>query len=209
MKNGEFLFLIITFITISVKTQLFPKMAKNLANWTPDDGPPFDPQRDLKFTPIGPPKATYRILSDEKAEKVADQIDLTPRDTYPFTLEICSHDITRFLFIDKWEVLALIGDMKNIFDLDDFTDTIYIYTDYPFSKMVEISIPPLESTYLDRTSYFFTVGYILWEIAKVYEDIFSKKWEEVGVYGHKLSDLGIESIDFFEGKTKAVLSLGS
>lgn len=84
----------------------------------------------------------------------------------------------------------------------EFEKPMYVYSSYPFEKMVEIRIKPIEATRVLKekiqTYQEYNLGYILWQVSRVYEEIYKNRWEEIGVWGHIFSDLAFGSIKIYD-----------
>jgi len=71
--------------------------------------------------------------------------------------------------------------------------TITVDLDYPLSKIARVTIAPYVSRFSERdTEKRMTLGYVLWQLARVYRQIYRahRRW---GVWGHAIDDLQFES----------------
>lgn len=171
-----------------------------LANWNNEDGAPFK-KGDIIKTLIGPPRSEYRKLTD--LENIGHQRKINQKTDlgFDYILGFASLPILSILAVEYQEVIELISDMKgNRMFEDRFNQNLTIYASYPFNHTAEIIIP-----YIDTN---FGVGEVLWELSKVYENIFLEEWKKYQVEGHRLSDLVFEEIKFI-GEYEAILELGS
>lgn len=70
---------------------------------------------------------------------------------------------------------------------------IKVYLDYPFGKIAEIIINPyVDSNYKKQRMDF---GYVIWQVSRVYAEIYKNRWEEFGIWGHAFEDLYLEIME--------------
>ena len=81
-------------------------------------------------------------------------------------------------------------------DLDDY-QPITIYVTYPFNSLIELKIHPVSVTTFGakiKTGNYYWIGYIAWQISKLYEEIFKNEYENVGLGPHCMADLQLASM---------------
>ena len=181
-------------------------MSEGLINWTENEGSPYKtPQISYEFEP-----PSWRILTEGETDKIRNihkQEDFKFfKIFFPLTYylwRICKLNdveatklLTGFNYANDQDYLSI--------DTDDvefpegmkfnFSKPVLVYTSYPFQSMLEIKIFPFKQSLkrFDGKDVVYDsneIGYILWQISKVYEKIYKEHWKEVGVWGHQFSDL--------------------
>ena len=148
----------------------------------------------------------FRILTVNETLEVKQYLQL-PREIVE-RLEMC-HSIWQFQFINNLESTHLISDHQGKTVLRGFNGPLKVYLQYPFSRVVELTINPICRRWNNgKTESFITVGYIFWQIAKTYAKIYKDQWREVGIQDFGLSDLYFEDC-FIDDQGKASLFIGS
>jgi len=159
-------------------------------DWTQEKGNPFDY------------KKTYEDFTKDSEYKIKKEMPDVPKIMARIKMNIPLYSMHT---IEELSHANLVHNMyEDSAKLDKHLnahDAITIYLDYPLGKIVEITSYAIRRTFEEQSErrYFFTVGQIAWEIAKIYADIYQNKWEKVGVWGHGLSDLHLEEIQIRDG----------
>ncbi|MFN7116115.1 MAG: hypothetical protein ACK4TA_04910 [Saprospiraceae bacterium] len=162
-----------------------------LLNWTPDEGQPYYYPSDYYLIT----EPTWKILKEDEANKVFDYFQQPRNLIDKIELNLTSY-VWCFHLIEHVGITKTISDLKGRTYLEDFADLDFIlttYIDYPFHNgIVEVKILPIKYQYADSSE--FWVGYIFWQISKVYAEIYKNHWQEVGVYGHCFGDLAFSEL---------------
>lgn len=172
-----------------------------IVNWNPDRGSPYYYHLDLPEYRYKEP--TWEILAED--HWVNSRLDIwhTKKVIARSTVEYSS--IWSFHLINDVAITPLIRDVygNTIIMVDEFEldHVLTVYLDYPFASWIEVTISPLENKLPfndDWLGGYFPVGYLFWQISKVYADIYKNHWEEAGVWGHGLSDLVFNGCDIYD-----------
>lgn len=182
--------------------------SNNSYNWSAEDGSPYrKPNVSYEFEPM-----TIQILNEEFENHALRKINhsegfsvIIPNVIRFWQLNEISKPSQSLLISgfyekkpgcyhplssDYWEIPE-----KLYFDI---SRPLEIYISYPFSCLVEVKINPLKEIWrydtrtLEESDY--PLGYIVWQIGVAYENLYSKRWKELGNWGHEYSDLSIGSI---------------
>lgn len=210
-------------LTTTEKTAISKIQAKKLRNWTPDKGTPeeYDARNTNQYKI---PKLKWRVLKeDPKKEhpKMIVDCDIQIRALAYVKLDVALNTI------NGWELLSRGGHGRGrrhgrlirwidgdgseelrkgkrvVYQrLEPKPETFTAIITYPFNSTVEITIPPYIKVHSDNNGkskkhsdqHF---AYILWTIARVYQEIYKKHWKKVGVWGHALGDLYFEGLAFY------------
>jgi len=102
--------------------------------------------------------------------------------------------------------------LTNYFDekVIDYKKEITVWISYPFNTSVKIIIYPL-FRFFDKNSKGIPLdylGYVAWQIAQVYAEVYKNHSEEVGIWGHGFSDLVLEGFNIYENNV-IVPAIGS
>jgi len=84
------------------------------------------------------------------------------------------------------------------------TEDFHVYAEHPFIKAIKITIKPLEIIWVktNRRIKYFTIGYILWQVIKVYKDIFLYNQKELlGNNGYTFGVLLLGSLSLLKTNT--------
>lgn len=185
-----------------------------LYNWTPDKeeaaytyGSEYPKYEYIPFE--------FRFLNDDESFNITDKS--LNKENYLGEV---------FFFTDIWD-LHLVNNIRvtnlinptsykgkgmreifNFLNIIEKTDNLLngdepvkVYSFYPFSIMIEQIINPINYTsYLAeiRTQKLITWGYIAWQVGKLYAELYQKYSDEVGVYGHSMSDLQLVGLKVFK-----------
>jgi len=154
----------------------------SLLNWTPEKGEPYKiPSERFEFE-----KANWRILNSKEAKKVSKYFNTERKILEHLRVNLHCY-IWTFLIIQDPTITRMISDTKGKTELESIDKELTTYIDYPMNKTIEVKIPLLKwknSGILEQC-----VGHIMWQISKVYEEIYKDHWKEVGIYGHDIGDL--------------------
>lgn len=155
-------------------------------NWNKEKGNPY------KFS-----EKTYEDFTRDTEFRIIKEMPDVPKILERIKMDIRLKDMEGIKKLDQANLVKCSLDDNKKLDkrLKPF-DALTVYLDYPFGKVVEVTIYAIKRTFSSQSQrlYFFTVGMIAWEIAKVYGDVYKNQWEKVGVYGHGFSDLYLEEI---------------
>lgn len=158
-----------------------------LLNWTPDKGSPYQiPRNRYVFD-----KAPWRILSKEEISKVSFYFGKERTILEDIRVNLDCY-VWMFLLIDDPTVTKMISGVKGKTELEFVTDVLTTYINYPMAETIEVKIPLVKwSNSLFEEQW---VGHLMWQVAKVYEELYKNHWKEVGVYGHDISDLAFGNL---------------
>lgn len=182
-------------------------MGQILANWDESDGSPYEYGSGGLIYQVEEP--IWKCVPEEDCKFFYDGSKKELKSVLTGNLSLWTLHL-----IENVEITTLIHDhsedcLSDIeIDEKSLTTPLKIYLNYPFSQTVEAVIQPLilKVVYDDERQHpFFPVGYLFWQIAKVYADIYKNHWKEVGVWGHDLSDLVANGCVIYEDYTARVI----
>jgi len=84
------------------------------------------------------------------------------------------------------------------------TKDFHVYAEHPFIRTVKISIKPIVVKWVKSSRYikYFTIGYILWQVIKVYKDIFLYNQKKLlGNNGYTFGQLVLGSLSLLKTNT--------
>jgi len=171
------------------------KVKAELLNWDTSKGSPFHSEKG--YTDAIGKKAEWEIIDPLRNEKKTKKKVIFKIES-ELNLELLST-------LDLKHCPLISGISKNceIINLnDDYVKSdkeIITWLDYPFNKTVKATIYPYVRTFkksgtFTHLNYF---GYLAWQVAQIYADIYKNNWEEVGVWGHSFNDLFLEGMVFY------------
>lgn len=173
-------------------------MGEILANWDESDGSPYNYHLERPTFKYEEP--TWRIVPYDQCRASYNNDKKGIKSIFVGNLRLWTLHL-----IENVEISTLITHSEEHLPYIDIEDEninvpLKVYLDYPFSVCVEAEIFPLRRKELYETEYhgYFPVGYLFWQVAKVYADIYKNHWEEVGVWGHGLSDLIVNGCEIYE-----------
>ncbi|MBI4929436.1 MAG: hypothetical protein HY841_01645 [Bacteroidetes bacterium] len=176
------------------------QQTSGLLNWNPTKGNPFDYQ-------IHNYKDTISNDTEWKIEKRTNTKEKPIKQIYFFhhlkTLASLNLKFIELLNgVDKGNIVTLL-DKQYI----DCTKPIVVWFTYPFSQNVKATIYPLVRTFDESKQQIISehAGYLIWQIARVYAEIYQNHWESVGIYGHGFADLYLEGLEFFKNNEVELL----
>lgn len=173
------------------------KKFSGLLNWDYSKGNPYHYDtfgiNKLKITASKP---EIKAIVDRNSIELGKSI---------FEFEIFSLNIRRISELTIKQIELIFGITNNGF-IDNFDKFInpnkemIVHIDYPFTKTAIVEIPfMLVNDQVSPNT--FTVGYLLWQISRAYDEIFKKYWKELGLFGHGFSDLNFLKIFILENNT--------
>ena len=192
-----------------------------LANWSPDKNEsPYEYRSEYpkyEYTPYN-----FKILDDAEAERVFKEELIEEKSRGEIFICLGLWDVH---LIEEPRTSRLIrpteyqdpnGNKKfYYFEILCKTDNIIsenqpirAYATYPFHTVVEQIIFPLNLTTFWaelKTSKILPIGYIAWQISKLYSDLYKNFHRKAGVYGHSLSDLQLSSLKIYENNKMSIV----
>lgn len=189
-------------------------MSGKLLNWEESKGEPYKvPKVSFEVE-----KPTWRVVDEEHADRIRNIHKQEGFGFYRifFPLPYYLYRVCRLKDVESTQLLIGLRYNENrsieqVPELEfpeglDFNtqQPVRVYSSYPFDEMVEIEISPFTAFFESRdgnSRRFQThdLGYLLWQIAKAYEEIYKDHWQTVGVWGHQFSDLAFGYIDLVDG----------
>ena len=164
-----------------------------LLNWTPDKGDSFELPKDLfEFE-----KAQWKIIPEDEAKGVKSYFREERKIIENIRVNLHCY-VWTFLLIDDPTVTRMISDVKGQTELEYVDDILTTYMDYPMAKMIEVKIPMVSWKNMGWKEQW--KGHMMWQISKIYEEIYRNYWEEVQVYGHDIEDLAFGNLIIHENK---------
>ncbi|MEL6925750.1 MAG: hypothetical protein AAFO94_17020 [Bacteroidota bacterium] len=180
-------------------------MTASSINWKQGRGvlPYFFHQDPFKDEFIEP---EFKILNTNETLEVKQYLKL--QRNIVEKLEMC-HSVWQFHLMDKLPTTHLISDLNGKQELSKITTPLTVYLSYPFTKVVSVKLYPISRKWKNgKVERLFTVGYLFWQIARVYAQIYQAHWGEAGVYDFGLSDLHFEDC-YIDDQGKVSLFIGS
>ena len=164
-----------------------------LLNWDTTKDNPYDYEMGFgfedKFTP-----PTFQIANAENNEKTVQKIRFDLNLKALSTIKLSQVTLISGMCDSK---MLLFFDEKYL----DCSQPITVWLTYPFRHKVKATIYPwvrhFKNSGSERCMDY--VGYLVWQIAIVYAEIYKNHVESVGVWGHGFSDLFLEGMNIKEG----------
>lgn len=177
-------------------------MGQILANWDESDGSPYEYHLSAPRFKFGEP--SWRTISYEEYKASLEKKELK-------SLSVASLSLWTLHLIENVEITFLMSTCDEYFskfiELEEdepLEIPLRIHLNYPFGEIIEATIQPIQVVHSENEENhfkFFPIGYLCWQISKVYADIYKNHWKEVGVWGHGMSDLIIEYLIIREDYT--------
>jgi len=180
-------------------------MIASTTNWTKGQGvlPYFFRQDPFIEEYIEP---EFKILTTNESLEVKQYLKFERK--FVQKLEMC-HSVWQFHLIENLATTNLISDLNGKNELTDLTTPLTVYLTYPFTSVVSLKIYPISRKWKNgKVERLFTVGYLFWQIARMYAKLYQTHWGEIGVYEFGLSDLHFEDC-FIDDNGKVSLFIGS
>jgi hypothetical protein len=138
--------------------------------------------------------------------KIIENIDVIQDEDKLIHLDFDDLNIQKILTLEYQQSDLLFGyndnQSYNVLDLYFNTEnTIDVCLKYPFDKTAHLVIPPLSTEYENKS---YSVGYILWQISRAYEEIYLYMWKEVGVWEYKFDKLAFRSLTIYKNNKISV-----
>ena len=188
-----------------------PNNQKELYNWNPqkNESPYLYGSQSLKYiyTPF-----QFKILDFEEEEDFKKKALNAQKQK---GVVLIYYELWDLQLIENIEVSFMLRPLFNHFAEGKFEDSYFqnrndaetwidterpleIYIEYPFAVPILLRVFPLEVSDYNSTRKVFSYGYISWQIGKLYAELYKNYAEEVGVYGHGLSDLQLGALEVYE-----------
>lgn len=147
----------------------------------------------------------FEVLSAEASTQI--KADLKGDRRIIEKVEMC-HSVWQFHLLESLESTHLITDLRGKERLKLRSKKLTVFLTYPFQRVVRVTLSPICRRWKnDKIEYFYTVGYLGWQIAKVYGELYRNHWQVVGIHDYGLSDLFFEDF-YIDSEGKASLFMG-
>ena len=148
----------------------------------------------------------FKILSENETAEVKQYLKFDRKIVEK--LEMC-HSVWQFHLIEQLSTTSLISDLNAKQELYHLTNPLTVFLTYPFTKTVAIKLYPISRKWKNgKVEHLYSVGYLFWQIARIYAKLYKEHWEDVGICEYGLSDLCFEDC-YIDDKGMVNLFMGS
>lgn len=179
------------------------KQKIQLLNWDSEKGNPFDYEISNHHDTISE-DTQWEIIEGNKELKPIKTIRSNIHLKLLASMDLKYISLLNGIDEDKKESITYL-EMIDKRKLIDIKKPIIVWFDYPFNKIIKATIYPLVRTF-DKDEHSGSkriildyIGYLMWQISRVYADIYKNHWESVGVWGHGFDDLYLEGLEICNG----------